>query len=132
MKGLHLFHGIVLVLALAVGIGAAPTAHAVSSPIVLDQSFIFPPGLGVGFNGCCKFLAQTFTAGLSGTLYGVNIHVDSVRVSPFPLHVEIRTVGPSGAPSSTILGETTLTSSIAPLSLLITFPQTIEITAGVQ
>jgi hypothetical protein len=132
MRGLHLSHGIVLVLALAVGIEAAPTAHAASSSIVLDQSFISPPGLGVGINGCCKFVAQTFTAGLSGTLYGVNIHVDSVTVSPYPLHVEIRTVGSSGAPSSTSLGETTLASNSAPLSLLITFPQTIEITAGVQ
>jgi hypothetical protein len=129
---MHLFHGIVLVLALAVGIGAPQTAHADSSSVVLDQSFTFPPGLGVGINGCCRFVAQTFTAGLSGTLYGVNIDVDSVTVSPFPLHVEIRTVGPNGEPSSTILGETTLASSTAPLSLLITFPQTIEITAGVQ
>jgi hypothetical protein len=107
-------------------------AHAASSSIVLDQSFTSPPGLGVGINGCCKFVAQTFTAGLSGTLYGVNIDLYSVTVSPYPLHVEIRTVGSSGEPSSTILGETTLASSIVPLSLLITFPQTIEITAGVQ
>jgi hypothetical protein len=130
MRGLHLFHGIVLVSTLALGMGAAQRAHAVSPAIVLDQSFTVPSSFGAVINDCCRFVAQTFTAGLSGTLAGVNLSVESA--SSFPLHVAIRTVQPSGVPSSTVLGETTLSSSSAPLSLLITFPQTIQITAGVQ
>lgn len=85
---------------------------------------------GASINDCCKFIAQTFTAGLTGTLGGVNLDVGSV--SSFPLHVAIRTVTASGVPSPAILGETTLGSSSAPLSLLITFPQTINTFAGVQ
>ncbi len=44
----------------------------------------------------------------------------------------IRTVGPSGLPTSTVLGETLLQSSSAPLTLLIKFPQAIRVTAGTQ
>jgi hypothetical protein len=102
---------------------------AVVEALTLDQSFTSPSGLFADINECCRFVAQTFTAGLTGTLGGVNIEVRSISV--FPLHVAIRTVI-DGVPSTTVLGETTLSSSSAPLSLLITFPQVIHITAGVQ
>ncbi|MCI0553950.1 MAG: T9SS type A sorting domain-containing protein [Anaerolineae bacterium] len=106
---------------------------AVLSPVtaqtLLDQSFTSPLNLGAVINVCCKFAAQTFTAELTGTLAGVNINVEFG--GSIPLHVAIRTVT-GGVPSPTILGETTLSSSSAPLSLLITFPQTINIVAGTQ
>ena len=97
--------------------------------LTIDQSLTGPGTLGAFINDCCRFAAQTFTAGLTGTLAGISIDVQST--STFPLHVAIRTVT-NGAPSTTVLGETTLTSSSVSLSQLITFPQVIEIVAGVQ
>ena len=77
---------------------------------VIDQSFTSPSDLSAFINECCAFVAQTFTAGLTGTLDGVYIDVGSNN-SPFPLHVAIHTVTISGEPSSTILGNTTLSSN---------------------
>jgi hypothetical protein len=99
---------------------------------VIDQSSISQTNLGSAINDCCKFVAQTFTAGVTGTLAGVAIDVISSSTSSFPLHVAIRTVTARGMPSPMILGETTLGSGSAPISLLITFPQTITIIAGDQ
>ena len=98
---------------------------------VIDQSFTSPNTLSAFINDCCAFIAQTFTAGLSGTLDGVFIDVVSNN-SPFPLQVAIHTVTINGEPSSTILSNTTLSSNSAPPSLFITFPQVINIVAGVQ
>jgi hypothetical protein len=105
------------------------TGIAVVEALTLDQSFTSPTDLGADINECCRFAAQTFTAGLTGTLGAVSIDVGST--SRFPLHVAVRTVI-DGVPSPTVLGETTLSPSSAPLSLLITFPQVIHIAAGVQ
>jgi hypothetical protein len=98
----------------------------------LDQSFTTPGDLAAVINDCCAFVAQTYTAGLSGTLAAVAIDVQSLSSSPgFPLHVAVR--GVTGeTPNSLILGETTLSSSSAPLSLLIAFSQAIEQVAGEQ
>src|ERR1051325_1397113 len=107
------------------------SAYPVIAQTVVDQSFTpSPANLGANINECCTFVAQTFTAGLTGTLAGVNIDVSSPTNSPFPLHVAIHAVTISGEPSSTILSETILSSNSAPLSLLITFPQVINIVAG--
>ena len=114
----------------SVGIGSMRSAPDITPTTVIDQSFTSQTNFGGNINECCKFVAQTFTAGLTGTLAGINLDVTSG--SSFPLHVAIRTVTASGIPSPTILGETTLGSSSAPLSLLVTFPQTINIIAGVQ
>lgn len=75
-------------------------------------------------------MAQTFTAGLSGTLAGVNVSV-GFHNSEFSLRVAIRSVS-DGRPTTTILGERTLNCNEAPLSLLITFPQQIDIVAGAK
>lgn len=118
---------VVVVTAVSVlSISGAPIARA--APIV-DQSFTSPSDLGADINECCRFVAQTFTAAVTGTLAGISINVESF--DSFPLHVAIRTA-PDGVPSSTVLGEVILTENDAPLSRLITFPQTIEIVEGVQ
>jgi hypothetical protein len=96
----------------------------------VDQSFTDPHNLGASINECCRYVAQTFTAGWSGTLAGVNVSIFSQN--RYPLHVAVRTVTAEGVPSNTILGEKTLASSAAPLSRLINFPETIHILAGVQ
>jgi hypothetical protein len=122
--------GVLMLLGVAGSRGGTPgTSIAVVEGFTLDQSFTSPDGLAADINDCCRFIAQTFTAGLTGTLGGVNIDVGSSSI--LPLHVDIRTVM-DGVPSTTVLGETTLSSSSAPLSLLISFPQVIHISAGVQ
>jgi hypothetical protein len=102
-----------------------------NSSAVLDQSFTSPTGGAADINECCRYVAQTFKAGLTGVLAGINIDVDTQGAPTSRLHVAIRTVV-GGHPSTTVLGDTTLASRDAPLSLLITFPQRIAITSGVE
>jgi hypothetical protein len=99
---------------------------------VIDQSSISKNNLASYINECCKFVAQTFTAGMTGTLAGITIDVKSIPNSKFHLHVAIRTVTTSGMPSPTILGETTLNSGSSPISQFISFPQSIHFIAGDQ
>ena len=96
---------------------------------VVDQSFTTPNNLSAAINECCRFVAQTFTAGRTGDLEGVNIDVLGFRSGQ--LHIAIRTVA-DGRPTATVLGETVLASNSAPLSLLITFPERIAVVAGTQ
>jgi serine/threonine protein kinase len=96
---------------------------------VLDQSFVTPHNLGCSINEGYAFVAQTYTAKLTGKLVGVNINIQSE--SKFPFHVAIRKVK-NGAPTSTILGEITLPGGKTPLSQLITFPQVIYQIKGTQ
>jgi hypothetical protein len=96
----------------------------------LDQSFT--PGtldLGANINECCKYIAQTYTAGLTGTLAGITVDIGSPFA--YPLQVEIQSVS-GGVPSGTILGETTLSSGSSSLSSLISFPQLIQQGAGTE
>jgi hypothetical protein len=122
-----------VLLSIFLAAGSLGPARAATPASVVDQAFVSPHNLVAVINDCCRFAAQTFTAGRSGTLTGININVLSTSlVMSFPLHVALRTVTPDGAPGPTILGETTVASGSAPLSLLIHFPQTITIQAGVQ
>jgi hypothetical protein len=107
----------------------AMVAHPTAAKEVVDQSFTSSTTAGATINECCQFIAQTFTAGATGNLAGININV--LSNSAYPLHVAIRSVR-NGVPSSTVLGETTLNASSAPLSLLITFPPSIKVVAGTQ
>jgi hypothetical protein len=99
---------------------------------VLDQSFTSGDDLVAIINEGCKFVAQTFTAGLTGTLSGINIDVASYNSQvSYPLRVTIRTVR-HRRPTSTVLGVVALRRNNAPLSRLITFPQAIEVSAGAK
>jgi len=110
------------------GVGAdLPLSSQAQS--ILDQSFTFPANLGAAINECCAFIGQTYTAGVTGTLAGISIEV--VSSSAFPLHVAIRTVA-GGLPTTTVLGDVTLSSSSSALSQLIVFLQSIPQVAGVQ
>lgn len=97
----------------------------------IDQSFVGPPtGINGGVSGSFTYLAQTYTAGITGVLTGINI--DVLTLQPAALEVSILTVS-GGVPTATILGTTTLAvGQSAPLSLLITFPQVITQIAGTQ
>ena len=107
-------------------IGAAMLSHG---QVVLDQSLASPHTGGFNINEGFSSVGQVFTAGLSGSLAGVNIAIQSQSI--YPLHVAIRGVT-AGVPDSAVLGETTLAQSAVSLDYLITFPQTIPMTAGVQ
>lgn len=111
---------------------ATTTRHAPAGSTFIDQSSIAENNLASYINECCKYIAQTFTAGATGLLSGITIDVYSIPDSPYQLHVEIRTVKGNGEPSTTILGEITLESGSAPITTLITFPQTIHINEEIQ
>jgi hypothetical protein len=101
---------------------------AQAAPIV-DQSFTSGSDLGASINDCCVFVAQTFTAGLTGTLAGVNIDVLGFDPALFPLDVAIRTVS-GNVPTATVLSEVTLGSGTSLLSDFIAFPNVIDVVAG--
>jgi hypothetical protein len=105
----------------------APTATA--APVV-DQQVIPPGNLSAAINDCCAFVAQTFTAGRSGALTGVNVSIGAS--APFQLRVGIRTTDPSGAPTSVVLAATTLDRPDSTLDELITFTAPPQVTAGVR
>ncbi len=96
---------------------------------VVDQSFTTGNNAIVFINGCCAFIGQTYTAGLTGTLAGVSVDVVEFPSSNFPLDVQIRSVV-IGLPTAGILGETTAT--VFTLSDFISFSQTIPQVAGDQ
>jgi hypothetical protein len=105
------------------------TPPAVASPVV-DQSFTTPWDLGANVNDACKFIGQSFTAGITGTLTGVNIDLNS-RPNSSALRVAIRTASgdiPFGDP----LAVRYLADPQAPLTRLITFGHAIPVVAGRQ
>ena len=108
---------------------AGPRALTAPAQSILDQSMTTATNAGAAINECCGFIAQTYTAGVTGTLAGAVVDVFSS--SSFPLHVAIRTVA-GGVPTNTVLGEVTLSSSRSGLSEVIVFPQTIPQFAGGQ
>jgi Ca2+-binding RTX toxin-like protein len=131
-----------MVFAIAVGLagaaGLASHAQAVpawtaTSASVIDQSLIPSPtnsNLSAAINQCCAFIGQTFTAGLSGDLTGVNVSVGAGTEEPLTdLRVAIRPVV-NGTPGSTELGATVLRRSSSSMAQRITFPTPIHVDAG--
>jgi hypothetical protein len=111
---------------------ATATGQAVAGSTFIDQSSIAKNTLAAYINECCKYIAQTFTAGATGILSGITIDVYAIPNSPYRLHIEIRTVTGEGKPSAFILGAITLESGSAPITTLIALSQKIHIDAGVQ
>lgn len=97
----------------------------------LDQSFTSPNNEGANINDGFAFVAQTFTAGLSGTLAAVSVDIVGYNTGVAPLRIEIRGVS-DGHPNEIVLGSTTLASRSSSLSDMIFFSQVIPITAGSQ
>lgn len=106
---------------------------------VVDQSFTTFSGTGTlsaYINEADAYVAQTFTAGVTGILTGVSIDIlsdtvsGSPAISPFPMNVSIYTVV-DGVPTSNILGATVGPGSI-PLSYLISFSAPMAIESGTQ
>lgn len=105
---------------------------ATASADTVDQSFTSPFNMTAALNECCPMLAQTYTAGLNGTLTGVNLDLYSNIATDFsahPLVVSIYSV--AGGVPNTLLTSTTLPAGFSPgISTLITFPSAIAQVAG--
>jgi hypothetical protein len=105
--------------------GTATPAPAVT---IVDQAFD-TPGVLIGvLNEGCTYLAQTFTAGVSGNLVMVSVDVESNEGAP-PLWVAIKGTR-HGRPSGDLLAHRYLHNPDAPLSRKITFNTPAPIVAG--
>lgn len=105
---------------------------ATSQAAPLDQSFTSPFNLGADINNCCRYVAQTFTAGVSGDLTGVNVAVQDPQPDLQPkLRVEIRTVA-NDVPTTTVLGAVALDTDSVPITQLITLPAPVRVIAGTK
>ncbi len=126
---------IAALLALPFGIMPVHAAAVMSNAPVVDQAFTTPANASTPINGCCRYVGQTFTAGLTGDLSAVSL--DVLSTGPFALHIAIHGVT-NGLPNSTILGERTLWPTeqtpivSAPLSMVIEFFDPIYVRAGHQ
>jgi hypothetical protein len=109
---------------------SSPGAAAQTPPEV-DQSFTGPHTGVADLTGCCDYTAQTFTAGRNGVLAGVNIATEHQGGPDAPLRVSIYNVDGS-VPGSAVLATRLLPSADVPFSQLITFPQRVEVRAGVK
>ena len=119
----HFYFGVpVLIVSVLLGI----TANCSAS--VTDQEFVGPYNTGANIGEGYQFVAMTYTAGITGTLAGLNVDVLGLN-SNYPLHVAIHGVS-QNEPTSTILGDALLATNGADLSQLITFPNQIAQTAG--
>ncbi|HYW29203.1 MAG TPA: calcium-binding protein [Gaiellales bacterium] len=111
---------------------AVPASPAMPASVV-DQSLTPSPtnsNLSAAINQCCVYVGQTFTAGLSGDLTGVNVSVGASTAQPLSdLRVAIRPVV-DGTPGSTELGATVLNRSSSSMAQRITFATPIHVDAG--
>ncbi len=123
-----------LVLALLLALLPPGIARADAPVPVLDQSFVSPADTSAEINGPTRYVAQTFTAGLTGALTAVSLDVQST--SAFALKLRVQDVT-DGLPNATILsdvyvwGPNFTVLSAAPLTLLIDVG-TVYVQAGHQ
>ncbi len=122
-------------LVLLMGLLPARGVHAAAPTPVVDQSFTDPGDSSAAINQCCRYYAQTFTAGMTGALTAVSLDVQST--SSLFLKVAIHGVT-NGLPNDTILSEVFVwagpggvPASSAPLTLMIDVG-TIYVVAGKQ
>lgn len=96
----------------------------------LDQSFTSPSDLSDGLFGPPALMAQSYTAGISGTLQGVAIDVTSF--TQFVARIQIETVV-GGVPSGIVLGQARASrSGNLDINTIIPLPGTVPQVAGQQ
>ena len=72
---------------------------------IVDQSFTAGTNLTTVINDCCAYVAQTYTAGITGTLNSIRIDTRTHGFAdPLSLDIQARSVS-GGLPTSTILGD---------------------------
>jgi hypothetical protein len=108
-----------------------PSNAATLQTGVLDQEFVIPQGYGAVIDEASDFVGQTYTAGLTGTLTGVNVDLSEFGSTTVPLRVAIYEVS-AGVPTSTVLGETVLALGNPSLNDLISFSEIIPQVTGMQ
>ncbi len=108
----------------------------IDQELVLDQSFTPQINLGSTINDGAAFVAQTYTAGVSGMLAGVKINLLSkAALNPqtvfqiYSLRVAIREVK-NGFPGTKVFGESFVSDGNAPPERFIPFPHPIPQNAG--
>lgn len=79
-------------------------AGTMSAQVVLDQTFTMPSALGWEFQD--NYVAQTFTAGVTGRLVGIRVGVSLWQVE-LPIQVSIRSCQ-DGVPNDSVLTEMVL------------------------
>lgn len=101
----------------------------VQAVMMTDQSNIGSVDFGADINECCRYVAQTFTAGVSGNLDGVSVSIHEfgqatgqLRISIFPTQNSLPLFSP--------LGSTTLPSASSSIADEIAFFNPIEIIEG--
>jgi hypothetical protein len=111
--------GIAAVLVLLVAGVAATPASATGT---LDQQFA-PASLNLdGAFGSELLRAQTFTAGITGTLDQVDVALSKVGTPAGPLKVQIRTLALGGQPSATVLAEEDVPEASVPFDDWVAVP----------
>jgi hypothetical protein len=104
-----------------------PNTPALWQLVAPDQSFTPPPDAGSAVNEGFRFIGQTYTAGVSGSLRGVSLNV--LSVSSFTMRVMIQNVT-NGFPNGTILREVRLARGGVALNDVIAFPNPVPQVAG--
>ena len=119
---------------LVIALWVIPTAHADT----LDQSNTAVGSLQAEVNEGVLFVAQTFTAGITGDLTRVQIellsqpqHGQIGEISPFSIDVQIRGVS-NGMPTTNVLSSVILPPGNYLLGTFIDFSQPAFVTAGDQ
>jgi hypothetical protein len=125
MKRTILFTGMLICVLMLVSL----PAYAAGS---LDQHYVDTHNAGGALNWGAQLAAQTFTAGVTGTLTGLNVGVSSNM--QYPMRVAIRAMD-GGVPASTELGYAIVsTGDQSPdmLGFLITLSPGVAVSAGTE
>jgi hypothetical protein len=118
---------------LVVLLSLAAPRFAQADPIVVDQSFEQEGDLSSLINECCRYVAQTFTAGLVGDLVGVKVDVFANQNlgQTFPLNVRLtRVVGDAGIPTLDTLAQAVVASGESRLDTPVFFNRAVPLRPG--
>ena len=116
-----------VVAALFLGVASSASAGTLD-----QQQTDFSAGTGTVDSG--QTSAQTFTAGLSGGIDQVDVHLESSGTPTTPLNVEIRDIS-GGAPGGTVLAGQSVPASSVPAAgswVTVNFATPAPVTAGSQ
>lgn len=114
------------------GAAIALPVRSAAEPVLLDQSFGSPDQLqlSAAINDCCPFVAQTYTAGLTGVLVGVSLAIEVGN--PSRLQVAITDVTTIGSPGLTTLGTISVAGGRTESDDLLRFTTLVPQVAGTQ
>jgi len=112
----------------ALTLGAAAVAYATPTGTLDQQQTDTSGALFFGAGVVNTSVAQTFTAGLSGVLDQVDLHLSATETAT----VAIRAVDSTGAPGSTVLASTSIAAVTAATWVEATFSSPATVVAGTK